>query len=495
MNKGKDIFLQIKNKLVLLAAVSAGLYPLINLYKSNHTLLASWYQFVGLMFIFIGLPILVFTVIILIANSFESLKKYRIQILTFMNLAVFACLIVRGSYGFNKKLLLAVFLIMFALSFVLKKHIKKIIKFQFLLAVVGLFFMIPVLSKYLNYNSDWKTQIDHIESVKFKTKPNIYFIQPDGYIGLSEIDKGNYRKDNSDFNAFLVDNDFKLYPKFRSNYYSTLSSNSSVFAMKHHYYNHSADVDSELLFARDVIIGDNPVLSILKNNGYKSNLIMENAYLLTSRPKNSFDYCNIDLNEIPILTNGFGFKKDVTSDLEIALKNNGNSNNFYFIERIIPGHIATLQSYTMGKEGERNKYLKKIDEANLWIKETLALIKKYDSNSLIVIAADHGGFVGYEYSSQSHEKPKNRDNTYSMFSTLLAIKWTEDASQYDRDLNTSVNLFRTVFSFLSEDKSLLDNFEDDRSYLKVSEGAPLGIYEVIDDNDNMVFEELEKDKN
>ncbi|OZV69024.1 hypothetical protein CA834_06060 [Winogradskyella aurantia] len=474
-----------------MAGLSAGLYPLIYLYTSNHTLITSWYQFLFLILGFIGLPIMSFLGLCFVSKQIGIIRKYHLQIFSFLNVSVFAGLLVYSTYGFKKKILLVVCLIAFALTFVLFKYIKRVIQLQFILALVGLIFLVPTLYRYFSYDDKWLSQPDKIEAVKFKKKPNIYLIQPDGYVGLSELPRGNYSQDNSDFSKFLSENNFKVYPNFRSNYFSTLSSNSSMFAMKHHYYNGTANINKELLYARDVIVSENPVLSIFKTNGYATSLILEKPYLLANRPKLGYDYCNISYDDLPIIIKDVGFKRDVNSALETAIKSNRKENNFYFVERIIPGHISTWKSSSEGKDLEREKYLNRLKEANLWLKGTISLINKYDSDALIIIAADHGGFVGYDYSTQSSEKPKNRDNTFSMFSSLLAIKWPENPNQYDKDLKTSVNLFRTLFTYLSEDKSLLRNLQDDRSYLAVDKNAPLGIYVVIDENDNAVFKTLE----
>jgi hypothetical protein len=427
------------------------------------------------------------------SRKVSVIKDRSLQVLTVFNLSVFSGLLVYGAYGLKKKILLLVFLIAFALSFVLFNHLKKAIKFQFLLAVVGLIFLAPTIQKYMSYNNDWQSQPDHIDAVIFKSTPNIYVIQPDGYIGLSEIGQGNYEKDDTAFKTFLSDHNFTTYPNFRSNYYSTLSSNSALFAMKHHYYNRTAQVGSELLMARDVIISENPVLSILKNNDYATSLILENSYLLASRPKMGYDFSNIAYSDLPIVSSGFEFKNDVLKDLEVAFKNRKEGRHFYFIERIIPGHIATLKSYSEGKDIEREKYAARLEEANTWLMDMVGLINREDAEALIIIVSDHGGFVGYDYSGQSHEKPKNRANTFSMFSSLLAIKWPKNSNEYDGNIKSSVNLFRTVFSVLSEDKSLIKSTQSDASYLTVNEGAALGIYEVIDENNNAVFKAFLKD--
>ena len=62
---------------------------------------------------------------------------------------------------------------------------------------MGLITLIPVLSNQLFYDSSWTLQPDAIQEASFVTKPNVYFIQPDGYVNFSEINKGYYNIDNN----------------------------------------------------------------------------------------------------------------------------------------------------------------------------------------------------------------------------------------------------------------------------------------------------------
>ena len=71
---------------------------------------------------------------------------------------------------------------------------------------------------------------------------------------------------------------------------------------------------------------------------------------------------------------------------------------------------------------------------------------------------------------------------------MLAIKWPDDqAPEFDNELRSNVNLFRVLISYLSEDPSYLDHLEADSSFLIINEGAPFGVYEVIDDSGAAVF--------
>ncbi|MEN8885194.1 MAG: hypothetical protein ABF246_02275, partial [Winogradskyella sp.] len=173
--------------LAFMAALAAGLYPLIYLYTSNHTLLLSWSQFGFLLLLFVALPILMFLCFALLTKKIAFFKDYYNRVLAVLNVSFFLSLLVYGVYGFKKKILVLVAILAVVLGILLYKHLKKIIKFQFLLAGIGLLFLVPTVVSYFNYSNDWQKQPDHIESVIFKNTPNIYVIQPDGYIGLSEI--------------------------------------------------------------------------------------------------------------------------------------------------------------------------------------------------------------------------------------------------------------------------------------------------------------------
>jgi hypothetical protein len=77
-----------------------------------------------------------------------------------------------------------------------------------------------------------------------------------------------------------------------------------------------------------------------------------------------------------------------------------------------------------------------------------------------------------------------------VFSSALAIKWpNNDVPEYDDRLKSSVNLFRVLFSYLSEEDSYLQHLQEDKSYLIIEEGAPNGVYEVIDEAGAVNFEE------
>tara|TARA_R100000789_G_C2994345_1_gene146997 strand:- start:135 stop:1142 length:1008 start_codon:yes stop_codon:yes gene_type:complete len=330
-------------------------------------------------------------------------------------------------------------------------------------------------------------QPDGIETAVFKKKPNIYFIQPDGYVNFSEMKKGNYNIERSAFETFLTENNFKNYPNFRSNYGATLPTNSSLFMMKHHYYNNGSDF-TETIDARNVIVSDNSVLRILKNNGYRTFLLTEQPYFLTNKPKLGYDFCNFSTEEISFVTTGLGNPRDVIEPFKDYLETYSEGPNFFFVEIFNPGHIINREAESKGIAGEREHYIESLKEADKKLTALTKTILKKDPEALIVIMADHGGFVGMKSMEDSYTKSTDPDIVNSIFSSILAIHWPNgEAPKFDNKLKTSVNLFRILTSYLSENDLYLANLQPDESYIIIYSGATQGTYQYLDGEGNVVF--------
>ena len=473
----------------IICGLAIGLYPMLYYYDRNFSLVNSWSQFgmFFLTFIFISI-----VVSFLIQEAVKLLPEWKIlkYALPVFNFVYFSILLIICTLGIKLKIMAIAVFIATLLGILLFKHLNKVIIFQLLLGLVVAPKLVPNVFYQLNYKTDWQQLPDDIVDSKFNTFPNVYVIQPDGYPNFSELKKGYYRYDNSNFEAFLSSRGFKLYYDFRSNYFSTLSSNSSMLSMKHHFYNNPKPGSNEVYNSRNVIAGENAVVKTFKNNGYKTNLLLEKSYLLVNRPKLGFDYCNVNKNEVSFLARGFEIHKDILEDLSVCLNNN-HEPNFYFIEKLKPGHINTYKSLSQGKEKERESYFYEVEEANTWLTQAIELIDQNDPNALVVIVADHGGFVGFDYTLQCKIKQTDPDLIRSIFTAALAIKWPNgEVPNYDDQLKTNVNLFRILITYLSQDESLLDNLQSNTSYTVLEEGAPFGVYEYINENDGIVFEKI-----
>ncbi len=467
-------------------AIAAGLYPIVFYFSNNFKLVNTWGHLSFFVFCFILCPIVVF----LIAHRLSKhhiFNKTRKYILPFLNVFGFlGFMSISYHAGIQKKIMVLIFFIALIAIFFIFRYIKKIIALQFILALIGSIVLLNTINNQIYYSEEWLKQPDDIANVVFKNKPNVYFIQPDGYENLSEIKKGYYNMDNSYFENFLLKEGFKNYPNFRSNYPSTLSSNSSIFMMKHHYYNNDKD-SKDALNARKVIVTKNTVLDVFKKNGYKTHLILEAPYLLLNRPELGFDESNFNGLEIPYIGNGFRNKKNVLEPLNLKLED--DVPHFFFIEFFNPGHIRNDKSNSRGVEGERTVWIENLKEANETLINLVTLIKKDDPNALIMILSDHGGYVGLEYAIEMYTKTEDRDVLYSIFGSILSIHWPDnDNPEFENSMKSAVNVFRFLFSYLSEEKRYLDHLEEDSSYLLIVNGATRGVYKSIDENGNITFE-------
>ncbi|MDN3725185.1 hypothetical protein QRD02_12415 [Aequorivita sp. SDUM287046] len=475
----------------IILGIATGLYPLVFYYSRNFGMSNSWEQLAFFVVLFLFFPIIVFFVLKKI-SKFSILGKWRKSILPFFNLFIFFYFIKIILYtDAERKIILGIFIVSVLCAYFLHKHFKKWLTVQLVLALIGFIGLLPTIFSYINYSTKWTQQPDDIEEVVFEKRPNIYYIQPDGYVNFSELEKAEYNIDNSGFKSFLEERNFENYHNFRSNYVSTLTSNSATFMMKHHYYNGNTDY-TKMPNTRENIVSENAVLSIFKNNGYKTHFISEHPYLLVNRPKLGFDYANFEYNEIPYITTGFNVAKDVSFELETAMASKSDDGNFFFVEIFEPGHISSVKSASKGKEKEREQWLEKREIANAKLEKIINIIIAQDPSALIIIMADHGGFVGLEYTDEFNHKTFGSNIVYSAFGAMLSIRWPNDEvpaeSQY---LKSSINVFRILFSYVSGNQKYLQHLQGDESYFVLKSGEDPGVYQYVDGNGNVNIKKIE----
>lgn len=444
----------------VLAALIFGFYVFLFYYSNNFNLASSWQQLLFFSCYFMLLPMVVSYISykIILQTRFKGYVRQCLFILLLSFLGYF----VLQNFGFvtaYRKAFLLFFIVLSAISFRFKNY-------KIIVVIVGLMSIYPaflnageILSR-LSSRNDWYQQPDAIESVQFRKKPNVYYIQVDGYANANTLKNSLYRFDNSAFERWLKDQNFKIYDDFSSNYPATLESNSSCFNMKHHFMKPISGFKNK----RDFILSDNAALRTFKSNGYRTFFISERPYLLMNRPNVAFDYCNFSASDLPFLQDGWEVYRDITGGIKQQILSNKATSNFFFIEKFDPGHIAVQKAASEGKEAERKKYLRKLEIANQWLTEIVSFINVNDKNAIVIIGADHAGFVGFNYALESEDRITNHELLQSMYGASLAIRWNNSEFQkYDRDLKSSVNLFRTLFSFLSaEPKYLLKLQPNDR---------------------------------
>jgi len=481
-------FLKNNKSYPVLTGLAAGLYPLIFYYTNNFTLINSLKHLAFFVGLFIVLPVVLFFILGQLFKR-ERLSKWWKYLSTFLNVGAFLFFIEVCLYA-QVQIIHSIIIIGLAVlaAFFLNGHLKKIVVIQYILALLGLVSLVPVLVKQLNYSSEWMNQPDDISEVVFKKRPNVYYIQPDGYLNFSELDKGYYNFEDSSFKDYLGDTGFKLYDGVRSNYNATMISNTSTFAMKHHYNNIGFNL-SEVINGREIIITKNPVLDIFKNNNYKTHFLAEWPFFLWNLPEMGYDACNYDYKkDVKFVGKGYYKQKDIVAPLEDFIEVDPEQSKFFFIQVFSPGHVKFYENETKGAEAEKEAWLDRLAEADTKLKELIDIITTKDPTALIVMMADHGGYVGFDYMEEIHTKTQDRDKLYSAFSVLFAVKWPNgEAYELDSNFKSSVNLFRVLFSYLGQEPKYLDYLEEDSSFIVIEKDAPKGVYECIDSKGEITF--------
>ncbi|WP_299118700.1 sulfatase-like hydrolase/transferase [uncultured Winogradskyella sp.] len=464
LKKQIDNFINSENHAPYLAALISGLTPMLFYYANNYWAVNSWSHLLFFSLVFIGSSFLIYTLLYLVFAKNQKFKKNTKYLLLIVLLcAVFVFLSHTFFVSPLKRIVLITGLVVLGLFFWKrpKKNYKKVIIFLFFFSSLSFFRVIVHLYEDVKPEY-WTRQDDDIMDVKFKSSPNIYLIQPDGYVSQSTLEKSPYDF-KSDLYLWLEQNEFKVYDNFRSNYPASLTSNASLFAMKQHKFANMLFPEIEMANAREVISTSNPVASIFKNNNYTTYFIAQDEYFQQNRKQQAFDYFNIALDDFPFYSKGDEEVRDVFVDLKLAMKHQNENPKFFFIEKLLPHHVGFPKIDDVIIK-ERNRYNERIEDVNTWLKSTISYITDKDENSIIIILADHGGWVGLKSFNDLYSNTET-ELINSTFSNIAAIKWNGNLEQdYDKDLKTNVNLFRVLFSALSKDKKYLKHLEDDSSY-------------------------------
>lgn len=256
-----------------------------------------------------------------------------------------------------------------------------------------------------------------------------------------------------------------------------------MFSMKQHRFGKVLFPSIDMPNSRDFIAGNNAVIKTLRNNGYKNLFIVQDEYFQQNRPEPSYDYYNLNPDEIPYFSNDNNVKKVVFDDLKAAMDTvKMEGPRFYFVEKLLPHHIH----FAASKEEERDTYIEKIKEVNGWLENTVNYISEKDPTAIIIILADHGGWVGLG-SYPEMFSTKDPQQIHSIYSTLAAIKWNGNLKEgMDAELKSNVNVFRVLFSVLSENPEYLKYLEDDSSYNLQNGTFSKSVRAVIDDSGKVI---------
>jgi hypothetical protein len=344
---------------------------------------------------------------------------------------------------------------------------------------------------YVERVASWKdwTSTQKFESFVLKKKPNIYLIQPDGFVAKKAAINSLYQWEKGSFYDQLEGRGLEINYDYRSNYPTTLSSNTALFTGQHHYFDRG-NMEGELFHARDIIMGENAALNTLKSNGYTLNAILEHSYLLLNHPETVYDHLNVKDEDLHVMPD-YQLYKDVEKDLYQLMEQNKSEPQFYFVEILQPGHIPAVASAKDGIEKGRTDYLKSLNTVTTILLNMVNSIIKKDPEAIIIIAADHGGFVGFKTTAQAYEAPTtDLELKQSLFNALFAIKAPSDFRTYQENIKSSVGVFPNLFSYLASQPLPIDSL-DNSSYIFIKKVNARGVYKYYNTDGKPVTEKLQ----
>ena len=521
VNSNEDKSITILESPIMFLLLS-GLYPVLFVI-SNNWHIYSVKQYVFLLVIpFITLIIgIILKIISLIINKIirkynwnkpRIFTKYKINIykITAFILGLFSIFILMKSTITNNKSMMIVFLI-FTLVSVILIYIQGYKYPNTFIIIMSILASINIATGLIRNRSIEDYILPSLNSeedrkILFKDKPNVYLVHLESYHSPQAM-KHLYGYDNKEFLEKLEDMGFDITDNVYSNYANTLISVGSMFLMKHHYENVSVG-RGDALSIRDMIIGEiyNPVLSIFKNNGYNLVFLHPNIYLFRGNGMVDYHYPEYGIHDALTL-----FQSDIVNKIRAIIfkvedvnaketweaspkeleslipgvvinYRSRNKPTFFYVKEGAVRHTMPDGSYSWKDNGDEwtEFYLKILKASNPKILKRLDWIIENDPKAIIILYGDHGALryrdvwkgdnknVDINDTIRTRMDLSSQDLAYDLFGVFLAIR----SPGYNIDLkdkDSHVNIFKILFSYLAEDKELLNQMEPNVSYLKYND--------------------------
>jgi len=355
------------------------------------------------------------------------------------------------------------------------------------------------------------------DSIAFKKTPNIYLIHLESYHS-PKATQLLYGFDNKEFVDELNKLGFYTADEFYSNYSSTLTSVGALFLQQHHYYK-VATGREDAVGIRDMVGGRiyNPTLNILKNNNYGIIYLhkdvynfMGNDYLDYFYPPNvihdsllifqskKIDWLRGKIFNIakPEVRNSGSYDKDEFTKIlwdTIEKRTKEDRSYFFYIKDAVTSHTPSNKTYTWqnSEDGWKDKYKKTVLRENKKVIYMVSKINDIDPEAIVILYGDHGAMLYRGIWSNFGNKIDINEAIYQrrgitgehlandMFGAFFAIKYPDGNTDVYKK-QTLVNVFRILFSQLSENNTLLENMPANESYIY---GTKLGnkLYRVVKD--------------
>lgn len=366
--------------------------------------------------------------------------------------------------------------------------------FAYVLMILPLPFSFYDLFKSIKKSLACVSEKNSIKYPNFLRKPNIYFVLLESFQPAKVI-SDLYGFSNEDFEQKIRKLGFVHHSNFFANYSDTLSTLYALLTGKHHFYNNSVGNDDITQSARDVILGkvDNFVFEVLKNNGYSICFLDYEDYIHGNGDSLYINKTNLNVCQYNSLLfflrpffslsarirNLFLKKKMFKAGLEsptIALENFikkaiGEDCSHFYLLHIGADHTESSQKWNALQSWPK-EYERLVKKANIDIEKTLRIIEENDRDSLIILCGDHGAcklrniFVGELTCAQNILK--NGSSCTAVCNDYFAVYFATNDKHLSDILPKTlshVNLFKYIFSSLSESSLDNSNLVSDDSYI------------------------------
>ena len=337
-------------------------------------------------------------------------------------------------------------------------------------------------------------EIQVYQNVKLARTPNLYFICLESYHDFGDMEM-LYGLDNSAFRGFLETNGFAVAEGICANDWHTMSSLHSIFRMGHHYGSGTFG-NHDSLHARGFISGSgtyyNPVLNILKRNGYAIVYLLPSDYYY--RPGTGMvDVSLLDrswpLAPLKVSLPRFVGREPITyvedyeRKLADAISAWPGGRPAFFFAKLGAEHVPKQYDCRTDRAEFVEQYKKSVAAGNPRIESLCRLIIEKDPGGIIVLAGDHGA-QSYQSKERRFQDVMREDGVPAerivrdLHGVLLAIRWGAGLAPEPYPFRSLANVMRFVLYRLSGDEALRKTAVHDSSYVLEMDGR---LYQTTDD--------------
>ena len=373
---------------------------------------------------------------------------------------------------------------------------KEVLLIYLLVLTFPLYKTINALVANLNYTSKIQSSDDEIDPKWiFKKKQNVYFLLFDSYTspkGLELLGDEYSAPEKVNISSFLEElsrRGFHVYDSFYTNVQPTRYAMLSYFDMRLKYEDkHIYDLSLEDRYK--IILEEGLVYKIFKKNNYKINIpinqfdpSLESEFLFTyPATKNYTKY--FELFDKVVLDHKYGLMfndpskiqvlTDMQKSLEFVKSQNQDAHHFTYLHHLEPIHTPTHSRGSCNEEVEFLEYMNRVHNTNKNILILIDAIKTVEPSAIVILASDHGPYIFntcLENSLNTKEEVIERQHAF----LAIYLGESEGSSNHLKfkmdEIKSSVNLFRYIFAYMTENEEILENKSpDDAFYLETEDG-------------------------